>query len=40
MLKYDSERRETREGHEGLTNDCHVGGLGQGKEGWSDGDLA
>ena len=29
-----------RKGHEGLTNDCHVGGLGQGKEGWSDGDLA
>ena len=23
-----------------LTNDCHVGGLCHGKEGWSDGDLA
>ena len=23
-----------------LTNDCHVGGLGHGEEGWGDGDLA
>ena len=35
-----SDEDQRGEGCEELTNDCHVGGLGQGKEGWSDGDLA